>query len=205
MKRKNNQSGLTLIEVLVVGALSVLLGIVVVGLYLVLNKNQSLIFDDYLDVNTANNSVASLTREIRTARSADTGAYLLERANDQEIVFYSDSDYDGEAEKIRYFLDGTNFSKGVTEATEYPISYPPEDEFVKVLSTNVRNGTDPVFYYYNEDWPEDTTNNPLPSPRSLSNITFVKVVIILNTVENNPEGDYVLESDAQIRVVKENL
>jgi hypothetical protein len=144
-------------------------------------------------------------REIRSARASDNGAYPLEIVNDNEIVFYSDGDYDGITERLHYYLSGNNFIKGIIKPEGYPVLYPPNQEKITVLSENVRNAGVPIFYYYNEDWPDDIINNPLSQNSRLANTKMVRIYLRLNTQHNLPDKDYVLESFAQLRMLKGNL
>ena len=205
MKKNKFESGFTLVEVLVASVVIVFLGMAILGLQYVLGQSQVFIWKSSVDVDQANSSMQSLIKEIRTARPSDSGAYSLELVSDNEIIFYSDIDFDGESEKIRYFLTDNVLSKGVIEPTGFPPTYPEENEKVKVLTENVRNGDEPMFYYYNGDWPADTQNNPLPSENRLSNTRSVGILLKLNADADKPEKDYIAESYVQIRMLKENL
>ena len=200
-----NAQGFTLIELLIVIVLMSLLAGGLLTLQYILSQNQIVVWRSYVSVNEANNNVFSLVREARTARSGENGAYPIETADDNEFIFYSDYDFDGQTERIRYYLDGANLSKGVIEPVGFPATYPPSEEKIKVISENVRNESIPLFYYYNEGWPEDSINNPLTTPASPSDIKLVKIFIRINTSANEPNKDYVLESYAQLRMLKENL
>ena len=119
IKRNNHrvknchQKGMSLIEILIAMAIISILGLGIISLQYIINKNQVLVINSYKSVDEANISVSHFTREVRAARNSDSGAYVLEKVNDQEIVFYSDIDYDSQTEKIRYTLDGTDLIKGV--------------------------------------------------------------------------------------------
>ena len=197
--------GFTLIEILIALVITGLMGAALLGLQFIISQNQIVAWQSYISVDEANTNVTSLVREVRTAKESENGAYPMALANDQEIIFYSDYDFDGETERIRYYLNGTQFSKGVIEPTGQPATYPSGNEIVKMLSDNVRNGTSPVFYYYNGDWPADTVNNPLSTPANLSEIKLVRISVKLNTDPDDPVSDYILESYSQLRVLKENL
>lgn len=202
-KLKNN-SGFTLIEMLISIVIMSMLGLALLSLQYIINQNQIVVWRSYTSVDEANRNVSSLVRELRTARSGDNGAFQLELADDNSLTFYSDVDFDGATERVRYFLVGNDLSKGVIEPTGFPVTYPAADEKVRILTENVRNTTNPVFYYYNEDWPEDTIKNPLTTPANPSDITLIRIFLKVNT-QDDPEGDYVLESYAQLRTLKENL
>jgi len=71
-----------------------------------------------------------MTKELREARMGDDGSYIIEKAEDYEIVFYSDIDKDGDTEKVRYFVyqsqtlgsanDCVSYSQGGSCNTDFP-------------------------------------------------------------------------------------
>ncbi|OGM14647.1 hypothetical protein A3D84_00140 [Candidatus Woesebacteria bacterium RIFCSPHIGHO2_02_FULL_42_20] len=201
----NLKHGFTLVEVLVTGFLAVAVGAALVGLQYILTQNQLTVFSNYINVDEANFGITNLERELRSARSGDNGSYPLEIAGDWEIIFYSDIDYDGNAERVRYFLADSTLTKGIIEPTGFPITYPAGNEFVKIISENVRNGIEPVFYYYNSNWPLDTVNNPLAQPLRLSDTRLIGILLRLNSDSSGPDDDYILESTIAIRELKDNL
>ena len=100
----NHQKGFTLVEVLVAGVLIAALGAGIIGLQYVLTQSQVFVWETSINIDQTNNSIRTLVRELRTAKASDTGAYALELTLDQEIVFYSDIDFDQETERVRYFF-----------------------------------------------------------------------------------------------------
>jgi type II secretory pathway pseudopilin PulG len=196
-------SGVSLIELLIVIAMLGLIGAGFLGLQYVFSQNQVIAWQNYMNVEEANSTITQITRELRTADQSEDGSYLLETPNDQEIVFFSDVDYDGIVEKVKYSLDGTNLTKTITEPTTDPITYPAANERAKVITGNIRNGSDPIFYYFNSDWPSDTTNNPLTVDNRISDTRLIKTVIKLNT-RDDADTDYTLESMAKLRMLNGN-
>lgn len=201
MKTKNN-AGFTLIELIVVMAITGILSLGILALQRVMSNSSLSTLGSYLNVEEANRGIITMVKEIRNIRAGDNAAYPLERAQDQEMVFYSDVDFDGDTDKVRYTLSGTQFIRGVINPVGFPATYPSSDEKIKVIAENVQNGSNPVFYYYNGDWPDDTVNNPLPSPARLSDTKLMKVRLEIGDNANNP---YILESYVQIRMLKNNL
>lgn len=204
MKMKKQTSGFTLIEVLLAVSMTVILGGGVLALIYITGQNRLVTFQNLLNVDQTNYAVATMERELRNLRPGDNAAYPLITANDQEMVFYSDIDYDSETEKVRYTLNGTQLIKGVIKPVGFPATYPPGTEKVKTITSDVRNGATPIFYYYNGDWPADTTDNPLPAPVRLSDSKILKIHLELNT-KNDPKTDFVLETYVQLRMLKQNL
>lgn len=202
MNKRN--SGITLIEVIITMAITSIIGISLVSLQYILSQNQIAVTKSYKSVDDANFVVSNLEKEIRRASSSENGAYLLNLAGDQEIIFYSDIDLDGIVEWVRYYLDGNNIVKETIDPVGFPPVYNFLDKKTKVVSEDVRNNTTPIFYYYNEDWPTDTVNNPLESDDRLSETKTIKIYLRLNS-DDNPEKDYSIESFVQIRSVKNNL
>lgn len=198
------KKGFTLIEILIALALTSMLGLGILSLQVILAQNRLVVWRNYLNVEEANSNISTLVREIRNLRPADNGSYPLEKAWDQEIVFYSDVDFDGQSEKVRYSLSGTELSKGVIEPVGYPATYPPANEKTKIVAENIRNADSPIFYYYNGDWPGDTVNNPLPTPSRLSDTKLMKIYLEINT-EDTPDKNFTLESYVQLRMLKQNL
>ncbi len=199
-----NQRGFTLIEILVVAGITVVLAGGLLSLQYILGQTQVAILRNYTSVDQANANISTMVRELRNLQVADNGAYPLERALDSEIIFYSDYDFDGKAERVRYFLTGTELSKGVIEPTGFPATYPTSQEKVKVVAEDVRNAGVPIFYYYNGDWPDDTTNNPLDTPTRLSETKLMRVNLIINQTTDT-KHDFVLDSYVQLRALKQNL
>lgn len=204
-KNKVNQQGFTLVELLVSLLIASALGLALLGLRVILDRNQLFILKSYLSVDQANSSVTAMVREIRSSSYSEADAHPLESALEQEIVFYSDIDSDEDIEKVRYFLDGAELKRGYINPVGDPATYPLDQERVKILTENVRNNTTPVFLYYNENWPQDTTNNPLIQPVNPADVRLVKVFLRLNTKAGEPQTDYILESHVQLRLLKENL
>ena len=202
---QTKEKGFTLIEVLVVTSLTVILAGGVLSLQYILGESQVTVWDSYLDTEEANRNVAALVREIRNARPSDTGAYALEVASEDEVVFFSDIDFDSETERVRYTLTGETLEKGVIEPVGFPATYPSENEKVKTVASHVKNAAGTTFTYYNGDWPADTTNNPLPAPARLSDTKLMKIHLEINTTEGGVSDNFVLETYANIRTLKENL
>ncbi len=200
-----NQRGFTFVELLItIGVFSVVIVAVVSFTYFLYVKN-AYIFQQAQATNEARKGIDALNRNLREAQNGEDGSYILESANAQELVFYSDMDADDAVERVRYFLDGTNFKMGVVEPTGDPAQYILAGEQITVLSMYVRNGALDVFTYYNGDYPADIVNNPLAMPASLMDVKLVHLFLRINIDPNRAPSDFDLESDIQIRNLKVNL
>lgn len=202
--RKNNK-GFTLIELLLVMSIMGVLAAAFVALQYILSQNQIIAWRSYISVEEANTNLNSIAKEIRTARESENGAYAISSAEDFELIFFTDPDFDGTVERVRYTQNGTSLEKGIIEPTGYPISYPQETEVVKTLTENIRNGTTPVFYYYNANYPQDTLNNPLSTPANPADIKLIRVLLHTNSTADLPDKDFILDTFVQPRMLKNNL
>lgn len=203
-KRAKSKSGLTIIEVVIAGFLTVVLGFGIMGLQRIFLDAQLVTFDSADNVGSTNFSLTQMARELRAARQADSGAYPLVTANDNEIVFYSDVDYDNRSERVRYWLDGTVLRKSITKSSGEPPQYLAENTVETVVTENVRNQT-PIFIYFNADWPADTDNNPLFTPADIAIVRALRVSLVINSRPEIPNRAYTLETHIQFRNLKDNL
>ncbi len=193
------RSGFTLIEVLVASAILVVLAFGFLSMQYIIGQNQVSVWRNFLSIDATNTAVSEIVKELRNSRESDAGTYPLEVTGNQEIVFYSDYDYDSSVERVRYTLSGNTLTRGIIKPQGYPAVYLPANERTKVVSDIIRNGADPVFYYYNGEWPEDTVNNPLIPADRISNTRLIKIILKANPKANNSGNDYVLESNVNIR------
>lgn len=200
-----HELGFTYLELLVGLGIVITVIAALVGMQVMLRQSYLFSFNLSAATDRANSVAQDMVRALRGARPSETGAYPLVVLDDQQIVFYSDIDADKRVERVRFFLEGTQQKRGVIEPTDFPVSYPVENETVKVLSEYVQNGTQPVFYYYNGDWPTDTTNNPLPAVSRLSETRFIQLSLTVNADPSRPESDFYLSPYVQLRNLKENL
>lgn len=202
----NFQKGASLIETIVMVGIFTLVILALNVLILQSYRAYHYNFQQMTAINEARKGIELMVKEIREARNGDDGSYPLEEAGDFQFIFYSDIDKDVAVERVRYFLDGTNFKKGVVEPNGDPPEYILTNEIVTTISQYVRNSTNtPIFKYYNGDWPGDTINNPLPTLTRLKETKLMHVYLKINVDSGRPPDDFELESDTQIRNLKTNL
>ena len=192
------KQGMTLIESLVFILIFSLILAAVFDFIVISYRIQGYSFQQSISISEARRGVETMVKEIREAKLGDDGSYIIEEAEDYEFVFYSNIDQDQETERVRYFIDGSNFKKGVINPTGWPIRYESEDEEISVLSQYVRNAP-PVFRYY------DGEGNELSSPARLKDTKLMHLFLVINVNPNRPPQDFILESSVQIRNLKTNL
>jgi len=191
--------GFTLIETIMTIVIFAFVAGVISASVVMIYKTQGYSFQQSMAINEARKGIETMVKEIREARPGDDGSYIIENAENYQFIFYSDIDKDTVTERVRYFIDGSDFKKGVTEPTGWPIIYSPQNEEIFVLSQYVRNQP-PIFHYY-----DGNNNEIIELPARLKETKLMKVYLVINVNVNRPPQDLILESSVQIRNLKDNL
>ena len=152
MIKKAKERGLTFIEVLVavaVGAIVLVALFSLAGRFFGLSRTQ---VEQGRIVEDAKVEMERMSDAIRNARNVDfdgDGQFSggeerwIRRAGPGEIVMYTNADADDEPEMVRYWLDGDDLMRGVTELTG-------GGEVTEVLARSFRNVEQvrPLFTFY---------------------------------------------------------
>jgi len=193
------KNAFTLVETLVTIVIFTLLMGAISAFIVTVYQTQTYTFQQSQAIGEARRGIETMVREIRKANFGDNGFYALEKADNYEFIFYSDIDQDRETERVRYFVEGTSFKKGVINPESFPVQYPVDKEKISVLSAYVRNSP-PIFHYFDGDH-----NELLPTPARLKDTKLMSVYLVVNVDPNRSPQDFVLESAVQIRNLKTNL
>lgn len=198
-KISNNQAGFTLLEMIV--SLSIFVMVVGMATAFFIQSYRINTFGSELDyqVKGARDGLEVMTKEIREAISSDRGDYLIEDTGEQNLTFYSDIDGDGSAERVRYFINGSDLNKGVTDPTGSPAEYLAQNEVITVITGYVNNLTTPIFTYF------DGNNNQLTQPIDKNSVRLIHVCLKIDIKPDQSPQQYNLETDIQIRNLKDNL
>lgn len=142
--------------------------------------------------------------DLRGIQQSDHGAFPIAEASAQSLTIYADIEDDGVVERVHYYLDQASdeLRVGITnpDTSTQPATYPAGDQETRVIARYVVNpSNDPIFYYYNNDYPGDTTNNPLTLPTSLSNIQLIRVRLFINIDPVRAPNNIYIESFVDLR------
>ncbi len=197
LKIKNSCPGMSLIEVIVwIGILTLLMAAMTVAIINVY-RNNSYTFERALAIISVRKGLEQTTRLIREVSYSDSGAYPVVALAANSFTFYADYDNDGQAEQVRFFLNGEDLQRGTIEPSGSPAAYTGA-ETVKTIVDNVRNialGRD-LFTYYDVSGVQVTNMSDVLAP------TFVKIDLIANTGKNPTVNDYELHGSAYMRNLK---
>ena len=197
---KKISGGFTLIEIL----FGVAIFLLIIGVLTLFSRNvwiyNSFVSAGLVNADNGRQILKTMTSEIRTASSADTGAYTISQAASSSFTFYSNIDNDVLKEKVRYFLTGATLRKGVIKPTGSPLSYNPANEQVSTLAPSV---TSAIFDYYDKNY--DGTTASLSFPINIPNIRLIKITIVIDQDPNRPPAPTTFSTQISIRNLKDNL
>lgn len=192
--------GFTLIEVFTVIAISTLSFFVINSFILRMYRANSYATEQSVAIDQARKGILDIVECLRGATISDTGSFPIVSVGTSTITFYSNIDNDVNVEKVRYFLDGNILKRGVKKSTGSPLAYTSSEE-VKVIAENVRNviNITDIFNYYNN------LGVKITDLTKITDITFVKVNLIIDINPNRAPEDFNLRSSVSIRNLKTNL
>mgnify|MGYP001613498826 CR=1 FL=1 len=195
--------GFTILELTIATAIF-LVATVVIAAYITQGYRANRFALEQADaIDHARKGIDTMVKEIREAAFSDLGNYPIVSALDQSFIFYSDLDADLAVERIRYYLNGSDFMKGVIEPVGNPPSYPLGSEQLRVLSQYVRNGVTPILYYYSGDYPSTTV--PIATPADPNKVRLIELRLHVNVDPTRAPQDILLRTFVQPRTVKDNL
>ncbi len=202
----SRKRGITLVETLVAVAI-LIMGI---GGFTMLAakswKMNAFVIESGNATSKATSALNQTIKSLREIRQADDGSYPVKDVAKNSLTVYLDDDKDGKAERVHYYLETATqtFKKGITKSSGTPAAYPAGDQTVKIISNYVVNTiSQPVFEYYNNDYPIDAINNPLSSPVP-ADVKLVKVRLWINIKPLTAPDNINLESFAEFRNLNEN-
>ncbi len=150
----------------------------------------------------ARRALTTMAGEIRGGMDSDAGSYPLEITEGQSLTFYTNVDDDVSAEKVRYFLSGTDLKRGVTEPSGQPPSYGGTEQ-ENILANYVVNDTENIFTYYDRDY--EGTASFLSFPVNKSQVRLIRIDLMIDVDSNTPPDPLTVTTEAQLRNLKDNL
>ncbi|MCW9054511.1 MAG: type II secretion system GspH family protein [Candidatus Pacebacteria bacterium] len=194
----SRQKGFTLLETLMVlGVFIIVLGALVASIGFFYRSNTHALEQSFA-VQSARKGIEGMVKDIREATFSDEGAYPIVSIATSTITFYSDVDSDIFIERVRYFLDGTDLKRGVTDSAGDPLTYNDVEEEVSTISDNVRNNAESIdiFTYYNGAGSEIST-------ASTTDVRFIKAEVVVNVNPSRLPNNYTLRSSATLRNLRD--
>ncbi len=168
------KNGFSLIEILIVVAIASSIVLVVSNLSGNVSILNSLVSQELQSKSDINQTLQIVTTEIRSAGPSASGAYAISAAATSSFVFYSDTNGDGIAERVRYFLASSSIYRGVIQPTGTPATYPTSSEVTTSMVDNVIIPSSTVLLSY-YDTSYTGTQPAMTSTADVASIRLVRV------------------------------
>lgn len=146
-------------------------------------------------VSNARKAITNISKDVREAARSERGDYPLDTIEEQNFIWYGDINNDGSAEKIKYLLDGSNLIRVVTPPG-ISNNYDPSNQSTTTIAQYVNNQGEAIFTYYN------SSNN---ETGIINDVRMVNIVLKMNVTPEIAPKDYYIETDIQLRNLKDNL
>ena len=193
-KRTRVPSGFTLVETLVVIALTVLVGVALINMIQYFYRTNDYVLQEGSAVQSARQGLSTAIQDLREASYGDDGSYPIATAATSTVTFYADVNGDGDVEKVQYYLSGTTLYEAVTHSNGTPPSYVGQSAATSTVATYVRNSTStPIFQYY------DDTGALLSSPINISNIALITTNLQIDVDTKRSPSTYSLIGSVTLR------
>ena len=200
---KKNNSGLSIIEVLVVIFILTVIGVAVAKFQIDIFSFSTSLSNTLVAQQEVRQAFKMMSGEIRSLSVSSIGSYPIAEADSTSFTFYSDIDDDGLKERIRYFLDGNILKKGTIKPTGSPLIYNPANEKVTEVVHYIANSGIPIFDYYDAYY--DGTTLPIPLPVNLSEVRLVKITIFTDRDPSRSPAPLSMTTHVSMRNLKDNL
>jgi len=201
-KFKIDSRGFSLIEVLIAISIFGLLIVSIMAIYLTSWRYNSIVWEQLSTQNEGRKVTQDFVNEVRTASASSIGAYPIQSVSTSSIIFYTNLDADTLRERVRYFLSGTTFKKGVIKPTGNPLTYNTANEVITDIAHDIANGTTSIFYYYDGSY--SGSQSPLASPVDVTKIRVIRIVLKLDENPRLTPAPFYVESKGMLRNLKDN-
>ena len=193
------QKGFTLVETIVAIAIFVIGIQATVMIASKTIKNKAYTMEMGKSAFVVSRSIGELTQYLRRSRQSDAGSYPIVSADKNDLVVYSDYNKDGVTERIHIYFSNNKIYMGVrSPSNSFPRTYAAGDEAIIMLADHIINGvSDPIFSYYNKDYPADP--NPVATPADVSEIRLAKIFLKINIDPNRAPDNIQQETFVEFR------
>jgi len=189
-----NKNGFSLIEVLISILIASVLMLVINRFIIQSYKSVTFASEQEEAVENARDALEIMITEIRSANFSQQGAYALLKKEEQDFVYYSDVDADGDTEKIRYFLEGNELKRVVVEPGAL-MDYSGAGS-TSTIANYMNIQEEAIFTYYDSNYVETNIIN---------NIRLVNIQLKINVTPDIAPNDYWARTDVNLRNLKDNL
>ena len=195
MKLSNSPCAFTLLETVVVIAITTMVGGALMSMIQSFYRTNDYILQESAAVQNARQGLTTTSETLREASYGADGSYPIATAATSSITFFADMDNTGTVEEIQYLLQRGTLYQVVTTPSGNPPVYGSTISTSTIATYLVNGNMLPVFTY------TDTSGN-LMSTTSAINISQVQAVTVTLKIDVDPNrspAPYTLTSMIALR------
>ena len=198
-----NNRGFTMLEMIVVVGLFAMFSGAIAEMLIWGNHGKDVIFEQLSNQNDGRIASQDFLNDLRRASYSSIGAYPIELANANEMIFYSNVDTDSWKERVHYFVSGTTLRRGITKPSGSPLTYNPANEVAADVAHDLNNTTT-IFYYYDQNYDGITNTSTMSFPINISAVRMAGIKLWLDLRPNVSPAPLYIEGKTEIRNLKSN-
>ena len=191
----DKNKGFTLIELTVVMSIFILMFILGGNFNVTTLQATRFTSDQGEAIIQARKAINNISKDVREASCSERGDYPIGHMATQNFIWYGDVNNDNLAEKINYLIDGSDLLRVIT-GPGVNNNYPDSEKSTSTIAYYMNNQTESIFKYYDAD------NN---ETAAINEVRLINVNLKINVTPLVAPNDYYVETDIQLRNLKDNL
>ena len=134
--------GFTLMELIVAIGIFVIIAFAANWLFVRGLRYNNVIWEQLTTQSEGRRAIQQVVDIVRKAEESSVGSYPIELADEYELIIFANVDDDSFRERVRFWLDGTTFKRGIVQPSGNPLNYSGAEDVVE-LAHDVVNITKP--------------------------------------------------------------
>lgn len=192
-----------MIEVIVVLGIFIMFSATIAEMLIWGNHGKDVVFEQLSKQNDGRIASQNFLNDLRRSSYSSVGAYPVELAGANQIIFYSNIDTDSWKERVRYFVSTTTLKRGIIKPSGNPLSYNSANEVVSEVAHDLNNTTT-IFYYYDQSYDGISNTSSMSFPIDISKIRMIGIKLWLDLRPNVSPAPLYIEGKTEIRNLKSN-
>ena len=167
----NLSKGFTIIEMLSIIAIVVIVALASTDFLLKVFASYNFGVSSLSAEEEASLALKKMIAELRTMSTPTTGAYPIEFAGKNKLVFYSDIDNDNIRERVTYSFSNGTLKRGTAKPSGQPLVYQNDNSETEIVHHLINVG-DTIFTYYDDTYDGNATASPLGYDSNSETVDF---------------------------------
>ena len=189
-----NKNAFTLIETVVVVAITALISIVLSQLLVYFYQTNNYTLEQSTAVWQARRGVENAMLYLRETSYGSDGSYPLGSVATSSITFYANVNNTSSIDRVTYTLKDGTLYRSITAPSGNPPTYAGASAATTTVATSVTNATStPIFRYF------DNTGTELTAPINISKVASIQTTLVIDVNVNRAPVAFTLSGGATLR------